>query len=147
MDKNSRGYVITASISSLRNIKCDEVWQITRVNNEISGTLWIPELAPSPALFNTYLKEWKGKPADQWWSEYEVKFVDELRSPEKLSKLRKLWRSVESGRTIALVCFCTNSKYCHRSLVGKFLERHGVKVEEFAKSEDDLGVPEQIELF
>jgi hypothetical protein len=52
---NPTGHIITASISSLRHFKCDEIWQITRANNNIEGTLWVPELAPSLVLFKLYL--------------------------------------------------------------------------------------------
>lgn len=142
-----KGQIITASISSLRNIDCDEIWQITRVNKEISGLIWVPELAPSPALFNQYLHEWKDKPAEEWWSKYEEKFNEELSSPEKLPVLRTLWRSIESGKKIALVCFCSDGKYCHRRLVGNYLERHGVRVIEYIKEKNVGTTPEQGELF
>jgi len=61
------GYVITASISSTGNIICDEVWQITRSNKKVSGALWVPELAPDHDLYKMYMKEWKGKPGEEWW--------------------------------------------------------------------------------
>ncbi len=147
MKKHLNGYIITASISSLRYLDCDEIWQITRVNSEISGTVWVPELAPSSALFNTYLTQWKEKPPDLWWPEYEKKFSDELSLPAKLATLRKLWRSIESGKKIALVCFCVSNKYCHRRLVGTFLEKHGARVEEYIKEQDFPMGPEQIEMF
>jgi hypothetical protein len=48
MNNPSKGHIITIAISSLRYIQCDEIWQITRIKSEIKGTIWTPELAPSP---------------------------------------------------------------------------------------------------
>lgn len=142
-----KGQIITASISSIKNIECDEIWRITRVNTEISGTIWVPELAPSSNLYNKYLKEWKNKPGETWWAIYEKKFREELLLPTTVKTLRKLWRLAEQGRRIALVCFCVDSRYCHRRLVGDFFEMHGMRVEEITKTQNNSELPIQIELF
>lgn len=143
---NSRGYVITADVSSVKNIICDEVWQITRAGNHIPGTLWVPDLAPGPQLFKRYLHEWKDRPGNEWWDRYKELFEQELRTDEKLNALRKIWNYVESGRVIALVCYCRDSRYCHRTLVGNFLEQHGVRVEEHKKAKNNTEVA-QLTLF
>ena len=78
------GLVITADVSSVQRIDCDAIWQITRAGVRIKGTLWVPTLAPSPQLFTRYLREWKGKPGDQWWHMYEEAFKKELETGEKL---------------------------------------------------------------
>lgn len=149
---SSKGYVITGSISSIKDINCDQVWQITRSNKTISGTVWVPELSPSNELFNTYLHEWKEKQPDQWWVQYSDQFNRELQTKEKLDKLRSLWKLIQNGKIIALVCFCKDDKYCHRSLIGKFLEKSGVRVEEYKKikyrkNEEDFNSIQQLTLF
>ncbi|HBQ28466.1 MAG TPA: hypothetical protein DD719_03475 [Desulfotomaculum sp.] len=133
MKTNSKGYVITADVSSIRDIICDEVWQITRSSKHISGTVWVPELAPSSQLFEKYLKEWKDNPVEEWWYLYKDAFNKELKSAKKLGALKKLGRLVESGRIIALICFCRDSDHCHRALVGELLKQCGVEVEEYVK--------------
>jgi hypothetical protein len=60
MQMDSKGYVITASLSSIRKINCDEIWLITKVEKNIPGVKWMPELAPNGDLYNKYLCEWKG---------------------------------------------------------------------------------------
>lgn len=130
MDISSEGYVITTNVASIGRIACDEVWQITRANKHIRGAIWVPELAPSSRLFNKYIKEWKGKPPDEWWPLYRAMFNQELGTTQKFNVLRRLWRTVRSGRIIALACFCKDGTYCHRRLVGEFLTAQGLRVEE-----------------
>jgi len=143
----SSGYVITADISSIKNIICDEVWQITRSNKNISGVKWVPDLAPSPNLYSRFINKWKDKPGEEWWHTYKGQFEQELKTDEKLNALRKLWSLVESGKVIALVCFCRDSRYCHRTLVGEFLKRHGIRVEEYMKERAVNNDFEQLTLF
>lgn len=131
MSTSTKGRIITTAISSLKHVHCDEIWQITRVNSEIKGTLWVPELAPSQALYSKHQHEWKETPPETWWPLYEERFNNELKSSEKLKALRKLWRLIADGKSVALACFCPNHKFCHRSLVGIFLEKQGIEVIEF----------------
>ncbi len=143
----SSGYVITASISSIKNIVCDEVWQITRSNKNIPGTLWVPDLAPSPDLYRQFLNQWKDKPGEEWWHFYKNRFEQELKTGEKLNALRKIWYLVQSGKVIALVCFCKDNNYCHRSLVGDFLKQYGIRVEEYTKDRTINDGYKQLTLF
>jgi len=143
----SSGYIVTAGISSIKNVICDEVWQITRSNKYISGTTRMPGLAPSPDLYRRFLYEWKGKPVEEWWHIYKSQFERELETEEKISALRKLRSLVESGKVIALVCFCGDSKHCHRTLVGDFLKQHGIRVEEYIKEKALKNDFEQLTLF
>lgn len=147
MNTSPKGHIITTAISSLRYIQCDEIWQITRVNSEIKGTLWIPALAPSPTLYNKHQHEWKDKSPDTWWSLYEERFNEELKTREKLEALRKLWRLIAEGKSVTLACFCPNQNYCHRSLVGIFLERQGIEVIEFDIRFVKEDGPQQLDLF
>jgi len=147
MSNLSTGHIITASISSLRHLQCDEIWQITRANSNIKGTVWVPELAPSQTLFKLHQSEWKEQPPEIWWTTYEKRFNEELKTEEKLSALRRLSRAIEAGKTIALVCFCSDSRYCHRRLVEIFLHQHGMNVAEFDKNTVNDGSPQQLALF
>ena len=66
MSTTTTGRIITASISSIKKLNCDEIWQITRSDKVITGNKWVSELAPDD-LFNQYLHNWKGKPPEEWW--------------------------------------------------------------------------------
>jgi len=145
------GHVITAPVSLVKKINCDEVWQITRSDKVLPGTVWVPELAPGWDLFNRYLHEWKELPPNKWWPLYKDIFVRELQLEEKLGAMRRLWSSVNSGKVIALVCFCPNEAYCHRTLVAHFLGKYGIKTKEYKETQtstkDDNEAPIQIVLF
>jgi len=130
----SSGYIITADISSLKSIVCDEVWQITRSSKCISGAKWEPALAPSPDLYGRFINEWKDMPDKEWWNAYKDQFQKELQMEEKREALESLRSLVESGNVVALVCFCRDGRYCHRTLVGDSLkQRYGIRVEERAR--------------
>jgi uncharacterized protein YeaO (DUF488 family) len=126
----SNAMVVTGSVSSIRSIDCDEIWQITRGGPDVGGAARVFAFAPSPALFQEYRMNWKQKSPEEWWGSYERQFNAELQSLEAEIAVEKLRALVESGRTIALVCFCKDSQYCHRSLVAEFLKDRGFIVEE-----------------
>ena len=128
------GKIITTNIASIGRIKADEIWLITRGGKKINlpEVKRVVELAPSEDLFTRYIAEWKGKPPDEWWPIYEKIFKAELQTAEKLNALRRLWKIVKSGKTVALVCFCKKNDYCHRRLEGEFLESHGLEVVEIS---------------
>lgn len=147
MNNNPSGYVITAAISSIKDIVCDEVWQITRSSRNITGAIWMHALAPSPDLYKSFLYEWKDKPGEEWWPIYKELFEQELKAEDKLSALKRLQSLVKSGKVIALVCFCRDSRYSHRTLVGEYLKQHGIRVDEFIKEKSMNNDVEQLAFF
>lgn len=148
MGAAKEGYIITADTASLRKLKCDEIWLITRAGKDIPGTIRVQELSPGPILFNKYLKEWRGQDPEEWWPKYEEEFIKQLQKEETLSTLRQLWKMIKTGKVVALVCYCKDSRYCHRSLVGKFLNNVGIVVEEANyKSTSATSVFEQMSMF
>lgn len=128
--ENGAGKVITASVSSLKHLEFDQVWQITRGGPDVKGAVRVFDFAPSTGLFNRYRQEWKNQPAEKWWPFYKQQFEEELRSQDKLGVAEVLRSLVGSGKTVVLACFCKDGTRCHRSLVGRFLTELGFSVEE-----------------
>jgi uncharacterized protein YeaO (DUF488 family) len=126
------GKVITVSVSTAKHATVDEFWLITRAGPDVPGMTRHRELAPSTELFHRYLNQWKGQPPEEWWSLYTSAFSKELLTEEKLEALRVLYRKVKNGAVIGLVCYCSDGNCCHRRLVAKFLEEHGIEAEEVA---------------
>jgi Protein of unknown function, DUF488. len=125
------GSLFTSNGNGLRNLKVEaEIWQITRAGIQLPNSILVRGLAPSTELFETYLNEWKGIPSKDWWPEYESRFLDELKTDEKLNCLRELYRSLRSGINIVLVCFCKDYNYCHRKLVAEFFKQYELIAEE-----------------
>jgi uncharacterized protein (DUF488 family) len=52
-----------------------------------------------------------------------------------------------NGKVVALVCFCKDSRYCHRTLVGDFLKEKGVDVFEMEKGRGGTPKYKQLSLF
>ena len=116
----------------------DEVWVICRSVREIDDLIrnhdnvfHVPELSPSQELFSWYRNQVH---KDQWGIEafrnyYVPVFLQMLREDsEGYGMLRKL--VVESiYKDIALVCFCSDEKLCHRSIVGGVLLKMGANIE------------------
>lgn len=107
-------------------VQADIRLQITRSSKGISpGWLHIPQLAPSPALFQDYLKwrdrgEWPGK-----WLAYRERFLREMQAPEPQRYLARIRQRLAEGRSVALACFCPDERYCHRSLVAELVLKGG----------------------
>lgn len=133
------GLIITAPLSAARYIQADEQWLITRKNIDkpAPGIIWVPELAPSQSLFNRYMDEWRGA-SQKYWPIYVDRFNEELKTEEKLKALRRLWRSIAQGKTVALLCYCQRPENCHRSLVSDFLKAHGAHVQEYVPLQGGL---------
>ena len=133
------GLIITAPLSASRHIQADARWLITRKNTDkaVIGITWVPELAPSQALFNRYREEWRGT-SQKYWPLYVDRFREELKTEEKLKALRRLWRLTAQGQTVLLLCYCPRPEHCHRSLVGEFLKAHGANVREHVSLQASL---------
>lgn len=124
------GKVITTSLSNMKYCQADEYWLITRGGEDIPGLNRHIGLSPSLQLFARYWHKWRGQDPATWWPTYEAAFQQELQTKEKLAELRTLYRLVQSGKTIALVCYCGSPDHCHRRLVGEFLSQYGIEVSE-----------------
>lgn len=129
------GKVITAPVSRVKEIlpQCEEIWLITRAGKDIPGTIRVRGLSPGPELYKKYVEEWKETDPREWWPAYVSKFMEELGLPEKRAALRKLWRLLQMGKNVGLVCFCPDPGFCHRTIIGDVLREKGVHVEEAAQ--------------
>jgi len=130
--------IITAPLSAVRRIQCDERWLITRVEARAEGIRWVPELAPSQRLYSRYMEEWKGLASERYWDIYVDIFNEELKTKEKLGALRKLWTLSSEGVSVALFCYCLKPTHCHRSLIADFLRSHGAPVMEYVPQQGVL---------
>ena len=129
--KKPNGLLFTSNVNGLRNLKIEsEIWQITRAGTLIPKSILVRGLAPSSELFDNYLREWKNLPSEVWWNEYENRFLEELKSEEKLDCLREVYRRLKNGTNIVLVCFCKDFNYCHRKLVAEFFRQYDIISEE-----------------
>ena len=83
--------------------------------------VWVPELAPSPALF-----AWiKSRPlTDANWRTYARHYRTEMKRPEP-RRLIQLLAALSEGTNFSVGCYCENASRCHRSLLRELLEEAG----------------------
>lgn len=125
------GKLYTSNVSGLRRLNANaEIWQITRSGITIPKAVLVRNLSPSPELYNTYLNEWKHLTPKVWWHKYEERFLNELKTDDKLNCLREIYKKLFAGINIVLVCFCRDHNYCHRKLVGEFFIPYGIIAQE-----------------
>jgi len=126
--KPPKNTLYLSSLANIRKLKNADKLLITRKQVEISGVYWYPDLAPSKELFAKYITDWKGKDPSLWWDEYSKRFIEEMLDGKGtiLPALRKVYKCLQK-KNIAFICFC-NSRYCHRYILGEFLQMYGVNV-------------------
>lgn len=126
-----KGKLYTSNPTGLKFLKVEaELWQIMRAGPELSKAIRVKELSPSDELFQTYIRSWRGKPSEKWWSYYEEQFIREMETEEKLIGLRAVYKRLLLGHNVVLICFCDDHRICHRRLVGDFFKQFGVNAVE-----------------
>ena len=120
------------SIGRIGEETTSEKWYIVRkLDDEIMSHnfVYVPELAPSPALFSVYKKlrdnnEWD---AHALAVQYLPVFLQEMTAAPAQEKLRYL--TAESRkRNIVLCCYCERVALCRRSIVGGILKGMGAEI-------------------
>lgn len=86
--------------------------------------VWVPELAPSPALFSWI----KSSPiTDARWRTYARRYRAEMKRPEA-RHLIELLAALSQHANFSIGCYCENESRCHRSLLRELLVEAGAKV-------------------
>lgn len=109
----------------------DEVYYIVRsFKGKTDDThKWVPTLSPSWDLFKYYLdlKNQNKFDYNTFLSGYVPRFLQEMQSPEAQKWLNYLVQ-VSRTKNIALTCFCTDEKMCHRSIIHALLDNMGADI-------------------
>ena len=138
MNEQSKGMVFTGQVANVArtvvDYGIDEVWVIVRSYKQklkdIAGTpiLHVPELSPSPELFQVYLSL---KNRNQWDAEafkntYVPRFLHEMLDETARHWLTQLVNATKNGKRTLLLCYCQEEALCHRSIVKGLLQGRGV---------------------
>lgn len=112
--------------------KYDEIWLIVRslknksIIKDHKNVFWVPELSPTPELFNWYLNQRKKS-----WSivEFEDTYVpwflkDISQNVSAAHKLNELYYKSKT-KNILIVCFCQNVQLCHRKIISNLIAQAG----------------------
>lgn len=114
-------------IASPRTVRPDTQAFSIAISNRLKFQQ-LQSLAPSWTLYNMF-REWKASGAwnyEQFLNGYTPVYLQELRrNPVALQTLNWLCSQRDN---ISLVCFCTDERLCHRSIVAGVLMNMGAQV-------------------
>jgi uncharacterized protein YeaO (DUF488 family) len=86
--------------------------------------VWVPDLAPSPALFSWI----KSQPiTDARWRTYARRYRAEMKRPEA-RRLIELLAALSRHANFSIGCYCENEARCHRSLLRELFVEAGAEV-------------------
>ena len=86
--------------------------------------VWLPELAPSPALFSWI----RSRPiTDARWRAYSRRYLAEMRRPGPQHLIATL-ATLSQRTNFSVGCYCEDASHCHRSLLRELLQHAGADV-------------------
>lgn len=86
--------------------------------------LWLPELAPSPALVAAATRQ-PLTPAQ--WNRFRRRYRSEMNQPAA-RRLIALLSALSHQTNLSVGCYCHDESRCHRSLLGELLRESGATV-------------------
>ena len=85
--------------------------------------LWLPELAPSLALFSWFIRD----PSDKCWTRFARQYRREMYEPAA-QRLLELLARLSRQTNFSVGCYCEREERCHRSILRQLLKQHGAEV-------------------
>lgn len=90
------------------------------------GWKWASRLAPSYNLVQDIKKH------NISWENYHQRYMKEvIYNPNSKPALDVIYNHLKAGENIALICYCNDSRECHRSILGNYYSEFGVNVYDF----------------
>ncbi len=86
--------------------------------------LWLPELAPSPALFSFAVKQ---PLSSQRWRRFAAAYRREMAQPAA-ARLLALLAALSRRTDFSVGCYCAEESRCHRSILRALLVEAGARV-------------------
>jgi uncharacterized protein YeaO (DUF488 family) len=85
--------------------------------------LWLPDLAPSPAL----VRQARTAATPAQWGAFSRKYRAEMKKPER-GRLLDLLAALSHGANFSVGCYCADESRCHRSVLRSLLAERGAKL-------------------
>lgn len=141
-----KGKILFTSFSDLDNVDISEYTKRLHITLYINkgkkiDFVHVPHLAPSESLFKNAMYKWqklrfskeeKEKMANgktgTWFDLYEETFIKETNRRDFKRAYNRLKELLDKGINIVAVCYCSNYRYCHRSIIAKMLKDEGYNV-------------------
>lgn len=124
-------------VSEIQASDFDEIWAIVRYPKKLSHAFGkklkcIYDLAPTSDLFSICQEL---KKDDDWHKGtfkdiYVPRFLKDLaRNDQARTLLADLCREDKRGKRIALICYCSDERMCHRSIISGLLQGTGIEID------------------
>lgn len=115
-----------------RRFEFDEAWAIVRsMKNPVQGVEQKAALSPSGSLLGKYLdlKKTGNWNYNTFQTVYVPTFLQEIKSSrEAKDLLNALVKAERQNKHVALGCFCSDERLCHRSIIAGLLQGVGCTV-------------------
>jgi uncharacterized protein YeaO (DUF488 family) len=82
--------------------------------------VWLPNLAPSPALVRTARESQDAV----GWRRFSIRYKAEMAQPEN-SRVIDVLAALSHHANFSVGCYCEDEERCHRSVLRKILKAHG----------------------
>src|SRR5262245_4903319 len=86
--------------------------------------VWVPELAPSPALLRAARISAGDRPG---WEKFARRYRTEMNRPEA-SRLLDLLAALSHQTNFSIGCYCADEARCHRSILRQILRARGALI-------------------
>jgi uncharacterized protein YeaO (DUF488 family) len=85
--------------------------------------VWLPELAPSPAVVKLAL----AAESEREWAAFVKRYRREMAAPER-QRLLALLAALSHHASFSVGCYCEDEARCHRSVLRALLREHGAAI-------------------
>jgi uncharacterized protein YeaO (DUF488 family) len=85
--------------------------------------VWLPQLAPTPALVKAAL----GTTSEREWQAFVKKYRAEMAAPDN-ARLIALLAALSQNTNLSVGCYCEDESHCHRSVLRELLTEAGARL-------------------
>ena len=85
--------------------------------------VWLPNLAPSAALFASV----RSISDESGWRRFFARYESEMARPEN-SRLIDALAALSHDSNFSVGCYCEDERRCHRGILRRILKKHGAEI-------------------
>lgn len=123
-----KGKLYLSSIRTFSQVNVPHRFEITRYPKlEIYPQVTqLKCLAPSKRLLSFFKSQPKNNDSLlTYYFQYKQEISNSIEAQKALKNIERL---LDNGEDVQLICFCPDYRYCHRTILGQWLERKGYEV-------------------
>lgn len=118
-------------IQNIHRIRADvKIAAVQTMERPSDAILVCPELASDDAMM-AFKVDAKAQKAWNWTTfqnDYVPMYLNRLCTPEARRTLNRIYKTVKSGKTVAIGCYCADETICHRSILAGLFQALNLEV-------------------